>query len=299
MKKISFIYCLLLCSHLTFSQVKETVVNHILNNTSVKKSYAVLVKNYDDRISFVWSNDLLDYYKDKNCNKANAIKIVKRKLLVGDTFNIISSNKISVGAIDSVKLNQLSNDASKGLQFFITKYFKGNQLNPIYSDFVKEVSFCLWKKQTYLFVGLDNGSLPSIGVLSNKIITNSKAENGIVRKTDDKEVEFYFPKYDYYLSMQKPDTSFLYLKLSSKRTDVQRLSPKLYNGEYEYAKFSIDNAKKIITVELYDDMQKFKLKEIYKYNDVRQQQEETFFYSLTSTTKIITHKIIIPILLTN
>ena len=297
MKKNSFIYCLLLCSHLAFSQVKETVVNHILNNTSVKKSYAVLVKNYDGRISFVWSNDLLDYYKDKSRNKANAIKIIKRKLLVGDTFNIIPNNKISVGLIDSIKLNQLSNDESKGLQFFISKYFKANQLNPIYSDFVKEISFCLWKKQTYLFVGLDNGSLPSIGVKSNKIITNPKIGNGIVKKADDNEVEFYFPKYDYYLSTKKSDTSLLYLKLSSKRTDVQRLSPKLYNGEYEYAKFSIDKAERFITVELYDDMQKLKLKEIYKYNDVQQQQEETFFYSLNSTTKIIKHKIIIPMLL--
>ncbi len=295
MKKNSFIYCFLLCSHVMFSQVKETVVNHILNNTSAKNSYAILFKNHDGRINFVWSNDLLDYYKSKSHNKANAIAIIKRKLLADDTFNITSNSKMSVGFIDSIKLKQVSRDANRGLHFFINKYFKENQLNSNYSGFVREISYCLWKKNTYIFVGLDNGSLPSIGVKGNKVITNPQKVNGIVERNNTAEVEFYFPKYDYYVSTKSSDTSLLYLKFNSKRTDVQRLSPKLYSGEYEYVKFNIDKIARLITVELYNGMKIFQAKEVYKYSNEQKQQEEINFHSLTSSTKTIKHKVIIPV----
>jgi hypothetical protein len=296
MKKISSLYIFLLCYNTTFSQLNRIVVDHILNNSSTKKSYAIFLEN-NNKFSLVWSNELIDYFTKECRSKISAIKIIRRKLLVGDTFTLNSNGKVTVGLLDSIKLDRLSDDANKGLHFFISKYFRANQLNPIYSDLVKEISFCLWRRQTYLFIGLDNGSLPSIEIRNNKIITIPKVSNRAVKKPDDNEVKFYFPKYDYYLRRKNPDTSLLYLKFNSKRTDVQRLSPKLYSGEYEYAKFIIDTIRKLITVELYDEMKKFKIEEIYTYNTLQHQHEEINFYKLTSTTKTIKHKIIIPVLL--
>lgn len=110
------------------------------------------------------------------------------------------------------------------------------------------------------------------------------------------DVEFYFTKYDYYLNVKSTDTSLLYLKLNIKRTDVQRLSPKPYTGEYDFAKFNIDRAKKLITVDLYDSMKNFRLKEVYKYSNKQQQQEEINFHNLSSATDKIKHTVIIPVL---
>lgn len=299
MKKICFVFGLLLCYHLMLGQIKGSIVNHIVDNTSPQKSYALLVKIYDGSKRLVWSKDLLDYYRYKGRNKASASMVVKRKLLEGNIFNIRPGGKIPIGSIDSAKLGQLSNDAGKGLDFFVNKYFEKNNLRPIYSDVAKEITALLWEQQTYLFTGLGNGSLPSIGVKCNRVLSMPKAGNAIVSESGDNDVKFYFPKYDYYLNRRKPDTSLLYLKLNNKKTDVQRLFPELYSGEYAYARFSVDEAKKTIMVKLYNDSQKFVLKEIYRYGNGHQLQEETNFYSLTSTTKSIKRKVIVPVLLSN
>ena len=296
MKRNAFVLLLLFCSHLAFSQIQEGALNHILNHTSIKKSYAILFKNNDSKVNFIWSNNLLDYYKNRIGNKTRALKTLKGKLLTGDSINITPNYETPIGLIDTNKVNQLSIDINRGLQPFIDKYFEKNQLKPIYVDLVKEISFCLWQKQTYLFIGLDSGTLPSIGIMKNKIVKPLKVKNNIA-DNNSIGVEFYFPKYDYYLKAQEIDTTLVYLKLKSKQTDIQRISPNLYEGMYDYAKFSIDKKQRCITVDLYDDMKNFKQKEIYKYDDIKKVQEETNFYNLTSTTKIIKHKVIVPMLL--
>ena len=141
------------------------------------------------------------------------------------------------------------------------------------------------KKRTFLkFV-----SIISILILSISVSAQFREHN----ITD---TFYYFKEFDYCLNKNSFDTSFIYLKADSKNTDIEKISSKYYNGEFEYATFRIDRSKKTIFVKLFDLNKKELNLEFYHFDDLVTSKSDKYYFNVSGTERVLTWKVITPIL---
>jgi len=103
---------------------------------------------------------------------------------------------------------------------------------------------------------------------------------------------FYCSKYDYYLKRNSTDTSFHFLKVDSKSTDIEKISGEFYKGEYEYAKFKINEKQKTVFVQLFDKNKILLKSENYYFDNAITTRSDKYFFNLSSIEKTLTWKII-------
>ena len=120
--------------------------------------------------------------------------------------------------------------------------------------------------------------------------SSMKAQQTHIFNTSD--TFYYFQDYDYFLNIKERDTSLKYLKV--RMTDVEKLSGKLYEGEYDFASFTTNKKKREIIVKLFDEDENLLKTLTYHYTLNVSFKEDTWFFNLTAVKKTLLWKVIIP-----
>jgi hypothetical protein len=285
-----FILLGVFCCFLSSAQNDVKIIKAILDSTSEKKNYAIIFNNSSNEKCFIWSNQLIESYKARGFSNAMAIKIIKEKLFNNDTFNIDNNVNINFDKIEMKKYEVV--DKYKSLDSFLEVYFQNNQMKSIHSEYFKEVSYFLWNKGIYVYIGLDCGSLPCIGIFNNSQINNNRTKKILDKEQSKNNKYFFFEEYGIYLNVEKPDTSILNLKVN--KTDVQSLTRSNYMGEFHFAKFAVNHNSRTIMVYLYNSSKELQQRRKYKYHTNYQLDEEQYFLSITSDIQTIQRMVTIP-----
>ena len=103
---------------------------------------------------------------------------------------------------------------------------------------------------------------------------------------------YYFSDFSYHLNIKDKDSTFKFLHLDSRTTDIEKVFPKPYSGPFYYAKFLFDKSLKSVTVKLYDSL--FRNIKIINYQLSLNVTEtkESYFCSLPPMTKELIWKTI-------
>lgn len=264
MKRLTLVFLIL--SNQVFAQFEKSL-DFMIQNTSSKNYYGFIIKDINRKDFFIWSNLLIDEFIDRGYSLESAKKIIKTKILNKDTISVAAIQQYQFRGLDNNLTSKIAAIASnKKLEDALNIFFKKKCLNAEFSDWLNEIAFYLWRRNTFLTVGFNNRCYISIAIINNrfqKVEKDSFTPKKIKLRVD---TVFYFPKYDFSTNLiDNNGEYFQYLDENARLSDVTRVPLHQYKGDLKFAKVFDDRKNKTITLQLFDAKKIQKLEEKYIY----------------------------------